>query len=127
VGHQVRFQKAGSGLLPLLEGADRDLLLEQGSGSRRGEASRTSFALGTQEAIRCGHAPGEQLAAALLSDLEMLMPFQRFDKRGEKRDEAFGVDTVGGVPDQEQHVLDFWSRLGVDVDAEVSVVPFLHD
>ena len=36
------------------------------------------------------------------------MPLQRFDQRGEKRDEAFGADPVGGVPDQEQRVLDFW-------------------
>jgi hypothetical protein len=38
----------------------------------------------------------------------MLMPFQRFDQRREKRDETFGADTVCGVPDQEQRVLDFW-------------------
>jgi len=48
MGHQVRFQEAGSRLLPLLEGADRDLLLEQRSGSRRGEAPLASFALGTR-------------------------------------------------------------------------------
>jgi len=36
------------------------------------------------------------------------MPLQRFDERGEKRHETFGADTVGGVPDQEQRVLDFW-------------------
>jgi len=55
--------QAGLGLLPLLERADRNLLLEQGSGSRRGEAALASFALGTQEAIRCGCAHGEQLPA----------------------------------------------------------------
>ena len=38
----------------------------------------------------------------------MLMPLQRFDQRGEKRDEAFGADAVGGMPEQEQGVLDFW-------------------
>ncbi len=38
----------------------------------------------------------------------MLMPLQRFDQRGEKGDEPFGADAVGGVPDQEQRVLDFW-------------------
>jgi hypothetical protein len=108
MSYQVRLQKARSGLLPLLEGADRDLLLELGSGSRRGEAALTSFVLGTQEAIRCGCAHGKQLASALLGQVEMLMPLQRFDKRGEKRDETFGADTVGGVPDQEQRVLDFW-------------------
>ena len=36
----------------------------------------------------------------------MLMPLQGFDKVGKKRDEAFGTDAVGGVPEQEQRVLD---------------------
>jgi hypothetical protein len=41
----------------------------------------------------------------------MFMPLQGFDKGGKKRDEAFGTDAVGGVPDQEQRVLDFRSIL----------------
>jgi hypothetical protein len=77
MGHQVRFQKAGSGLLPLLEGADRDLLLEQRSRSRGGEAALTHLSLGTQQAIRCGCAHGKQLAATLLSEVEVLMSLQR--------------------------------------------------
>ena len=48
------------------------------------------------------------MAPALLGEVEVLMPFQRFDKRGKKRDEAFGTNPVGDVPDQEQGVLDFW-------------------
>ena len=51
MSHQVCFQKAGSGLIPLLEGADRNLLLEQGSRSRGGKAMLTSFALRGQQAI----------------------------------------------------------------------------
>jgi len=67
VGHKVRLQKARAGLLPLREGSDLDLLLEQGAGSRCGEAALASFALGTQETIGCGCAHGKQLAAALRS------------------------------------------------------------
>jgi hypothetical protein len=74
MGHKVRFQKAGSGLPPLLEGADGYLLLEQCSCSRRGETTLTSFALGAQEAIRRRCAHGEQLTATFLSEVEMLMP-----------------------------------------------------
>ena len=48
------------------------------------------------------------MAAALIREVEMLMPLQRFDQRGEKRDEPFSADPVGSVPDQEQGVLDFW-------------------
>ena len=85
MGHQIRFQKTGSGLIPLLECADRDLLLEQGSCSRGGEAALTQFALGRQEAIGRCRAHGEQLASALLRQVEMLMPLQRFNQRwGEK-------------------------------------------
>ena len=36
------------------------------------------------------------------------MPFQRLNERGEKRHAAFGADAVGGVPDQQQRVLDVW-------------------
>jgi hypothetical protein len=74
MGHEVRFQKAGLGLIPLLEGADRNLLLQQSSRSRRGGAALTQFALRTQEAIRCCWARGEQLASVLLRQVEMLMP-----------------------------------------------------
>jgi hypothetical protein len=43
--------QAGSGLLPLLEGTNRNLLFEQRSRSCGGEAMLTSCALGTQELI----------------------------------------------------------------------------
>jgi hypothetical protein len=109
VGYQVRLQKAGSGIALLLERADRDLLFEQDSSSRRREAALAPCALGTQETISCGCAHGEQLAVALLTQVEMLMPLQRFDHRWEKRHEAFRTNPVGCVPDQEQGVLDFWS------------------
>ncbi len=77
MGHQVCFQKAGSGLLPLLERTDRDLLLEQRSRSRGGEAAQPQCALRTQEAIRCRSAHGEQLAATFLCEVKVLMPLQR--------------------------------------------------
>jgi hypothetical protein len=77
MGHQICFQKAGSGLLPLLEGADGNLLLEQGSRSRGGKAALTLFALRGQQAIRRSCAHGKQLLATLLRDLEVLMPLQR--------------------------------------------------
>jgi len=38
------------------------------------------------------------------------MPLKRFDERGKKRHKAFGADTVGGVPDQEQGMLDFTTQ-----------------
>jgi hypothetical protein len=107
MGHQICFQKAGLRLIPLLEGADRDLLFEQRSRSRRGNTALSQFALRTQEAISRCCAHGEQLASARFREVEMLMPLQGFDKRGEKRDESFGADAVCRIPDKEQCMLDF--------------------
>ena len=97
MGHEIRFQEARSGFIPLLKGANRDLLLEQRSRSSGGEARTIQFALRGQQAIRRCRAHGKQLFPALLCDLEVLMPFQRFKECGEKGNESFGADTVGGV------------------------------
>ena len=71
----------------------------------------THPSLGTQQAIRCSCAHGKQLSSALFRDLEVFMPLQRFKEDGEKRDKPFGADAVGGVPHQEQRVLDVWPIL----------------
>ena len=106
MGNQVRFQKVGLGLIPFLEGADGNLLLEQGSSSRRGEAALTTFALRGEPPIRRRRTHGKQLPSALLRDVEVLMPLQGIDQDGQERDQSFGADAVGGVPDQEERVLD---------------------
>jgi hypothetical protein len=46
-----RFHKAGPGLLPLLEGADGNLLLEEHSRSRGGKATLSLCALRTQVVV----------------------------------------------------------------------------
>jgi hypothetical protein len=79
------------------------------------EGHPTGCATSCPAQIGCGCTHGEQLAAALLDQVEMFMPLQRFKQGREKGHEAFGADTVGGVPDQEQGVLDFlpvmaWAR-----------------
>jgi hypothetical protein len=75
------------------------------------ESALTRCALRTQVAIHRRGAHGEQLASTLLGQVEMLMPLQGFDKVGKKRDESFGTDAVGDMPDQEQSVLDLRSIL----------------
>jgi hypothetical protein len=79
MGHQVCFQKAGLGLLPLLERADGNRLLEQGSRPCGGEATLTQSTLRTQEAIRRRSTHGKELPAALLRQVQMLMPLQRLE------------------------------------------------
>jgi hypothetical protein len=73
-GPQIRLEKARSGLIPLLERADGDLLLEQRSCSRGGEAMLTHFAMRGQQAIGwcCTHA--KQVPSALFREVKMLRP-----------------------------------------------------
>ena len=40
MSNEIRFQKTGSAVIPILECADRNLLLEQGSRSRGGETTQ---------------------------------------------------------------------------------------
>lgn len=109
MSYQIGFQKARSGLIPLLEGADGNLLLEQGSGSRGGKAMLAQCALRTQETIDRRYAHGKQLASALIRDVKVFMSLQGFYQSREKRDEPFGTDAIGSVPEQEQRLLDFWA------------------
>jgi hypothetical protein len=53
MGYQIGLYKARLGPIPFLERADRDLLLEERSRSRGGEAALTLFALRGQQAIGC--------------------------------------------------------------------------
>ena len=73
MSHQICFEKARLGLIPLLEGTDGDLLFEQGSGFRGREATPAGFAFGAQQAIGSGGAHREQLAPNLLGELRMPM------------------------------------------------------
>jgi len=80
--------KPGLGPLPLLERANRNLLPQQRSRSRRGVATQIRCELRTQEAIRCGCAHGEQLGSTLLGELEMLIPQQALLSRWGERGSA---------------------------------------
>jgi hypothetical protein len=111
MSHEVCFQKAGLGFLPLLERADGNLLFEQRSCSHRREAAQRQCALGPEEAIRRCCAHGKQLPSALFRNVEMFMALKRFNECGEKGDKAFGADAVGGVPSQKQRMLDLWPIL----------------
>src|SRR5205823_13636271 len=65
-------------------------------------------ALRGQQAIRRRSAHRKEVASTFLCKVGALMPLQGFDERGEIGDESFGADAVGGVPDQEERVLDVW-------------------
>ena len=78
------------------------------------------------ETIHCCRAHRKQLFPALLCDLEVLMPFQRFKERGEKGNEAFwrrcgwrrsrpGTARAGRL-----------IRIAEDGDAELGVAPLVY-
>jgi len=43
--YQIRFQKTGLGLIPVMEGANGNLLLEQGAGLGRGKPANNDLAM----------------------------------------------------------------------------------
>jgi hypothetical protein len=101
--------QAGLRLIPVPEGANGDLVFQQGSRSRRGKAARTCFAVRVQEAICRGCTHREEVAPALFAEMEMPMPLQYFDKRGQERDQSFGANVVGRCPCQVQRPLNLCS------------------
>src|SRR6266516_5329346 len=74
MGHQIRFQETGPGILPLLERADGDLLFEQRSGLGGAQSTRSRCPVSVQDAIGGGRAHGEQLASVLLAQVQVSMP-----------------------------------------------------
>ena len=70
MSYQVHLQKAGSGLIPLLERADGDQLFEQRACPCRRETMWASSSCLTQQTIRCRGTHAEQLLAACLVDVD---------------------------------------------------------
>jgi hypothetical protein len=56
------------------------------------------FSSGAQESIRRRGAHREQLASTLLCEVQMPVTLQGFNKGGQKGDEPFGTDLIGGAP-----------------------------
>ncbi len=98
--------------IPVLEGADGNLVFEQGSRSSSGYPTRTVFSLRAQEAIRRRGTHAEQLIAARLREMQMSMLLKRFDESGEERDQPLGTHLISRFPCQKQGLLDCWSVVG---------------
>ncbi len=71
--------------------------------------TRTVFSSGAQKPVRRRCAHREQLASALLREVQMPMLLECFDKSGQKRDQPFGTDLIGCFPCEEKCLLDLWS------------------
>ena len=109
MGNQICFQKARLRFTPVLEGADGHLVFEEGSYLGGGYPAWAVFSLSAEETIRRCYAHREQLASALLGEVQMSMPLQRFNESWQKGNEPFGTDLIGGVPYQVESLLDLWS------------------
>src|ERR1019366_1202834 len=106
----IRFQKTGLPLIPLLEGANGDLLLEQGSGAGRRKTTLTMHARPTQETISSCGTHREELAATGIGQVKMSMPLQCLDMSRKIRYEPFRTNLIGVLPHEKQSVLDLGSE-----------------
>src|SRR5450755_78068 len=106
----IHFQKTGLRLIPLLEGANGDLLLEQGSGTHRRKTTLTMGARPTQETIGGDSTHPEELPTTGIGQVKMSMPLQRFQMSCEIGHEPFRTNLIGVLPDEKQSTLDFWSE-----------------
>ena len=77
MGDQIRFHESWFRFVPILKGADRDLLFEQGSRTGRGNALSLLLAVRLQKPISRRPAHGEELAPALFIQGEVSMSLQR--------------------------------------------------
>jgi hypothetical protein len=98
MGDQIDLQEARFGLVPLGEGADRDLLLEQRTRFGGRKAVGMGVAMGLQEAIcgRCAHR--EEKATVYFVQLKMPIPLQGCDDAWQERDQAFRANPVERLP-----------------------------
>jgi hypothetical protein len=106
----IRFQKTGLRLIPLLEGANGDLLLEQGSSTSRRKATLTLYARPTQKTIGGGGTHRKKLAATGIGQVKMSMPLQCLDMSRKIGHEPFRTDLIGVLPHEKQSTLDLGSE-----------------
>src|SRR3954447_6710956 len=96
MSHQIGFQKAGMGLIPLLERANGNLLLEQCASARRRKTTLPVCSRSTQKAV-CGCGTHkEESAATGVHEVEVSLSFQCLDEGRKKRHAPFGLDLLPG-------------------------------
>ncbi len=100
VPDEVDLDEAGPVLVPLGEGAHRDLALQQAA--RLGVAhtlEAQAAALGGRQAVDGRRRHGEQLRPRLVGELELAVPFQCRDGPCHGRYEALAADAAARRPD----------------------------
>jgi len=100
VTDEVDLDEAGAALVPLAEGAHRDLAAQEAAGPREARAAQLQAAtLAGEEAVDGRHRHREQLRARLVRELELAVTFQRRDGPRHGRCQALAADAAERRPD----------------------------
>jgi len=109
VGDQVDFGKSRPELVPLGEGADRDLVLEPGARAGGGQAVLFEFTADrAQLAVHRGPAHGEQQSLDGGIEDEFAVRLQDFQPDGQEGVQAIRTEPVAALPHLGQGADNFW-------------------
>jgi hypothetical protein len=107
VGDKVGLDEAGRGVVPIIEGADRNLVLEELARLGGGDTPwMVRLAVSSQDAVGSGSTNGEQLRSHVVGELEMAIALKARKQLRQEGDEALGTDEVGSGPGGKQGILD---------------------
>ena len=109
---EISFHEPRRGFIPIVEGADGNLLFKQRSRSGGRKSMPLAFAVWLENSISSRWTHREKLVPTVLVQMEMLMALQRLHSRGQKWNETLGTDVIGGCPRQVQCLLHLWSVIG---------------
>ena len=102
MGHEVRFHKLRHLLIPLLKREKGNAAFQQGPCSRGTQTTHLLLSVRSKKTVCCYHTHREQAGSTLRDEMEVLMPFQGVEEHRQRRDQAFGTQTVRLGPDQHQ-------------------------
>jgi hypothetical protein len=116
VPHQIDLEEAGAGLVPLGEGADRDLAAKQRSGLGTAPApDLQAAAVRSQQSVDRRSGDPQELVPDPRIHTQLPGALHRFDRLGHERRKAFARRGIERRPDQTQrpeHILAVGARAG---------------
>ncbi len=111
MGHEVHLQETRHGLVPISEGPYRDL----SAGLRHALSLPTSSrdaADRRQQAVNGRRTDREEELTDGRVEVQMAVPFHRWDQAGQDRFETFPTDAICGLPEDDERLAD---RFGIDL------------
>ncbi len=108
--HQIDLHAARPGVVPILEGAHRNLPLEQRPRlGRRQPVRLVALPVRPQQTVRRGGADGQQLRPFFRTERQVAVALEGWDQLRQKRRQTLGADAVRRRPADGQRRLDDWS------------------